>query len=192
MQRIFQRAFSDAAHALEAFRSDPDIERTLQEIADALTETLGKRGRALVCGNGGSLADAMHFAEEWTGRFRSDRPPYAVLALSDPTHLTCVANDFGFEQVFARQVEAFGHEGDLLFVLSTSGDSPNLVEAALAAHRRGLRVIGFLGRGGGRLLELCDLSVVAPGDTSDRIQELHMLALHALIEAVERALGHTE
>lgn len=192
MQRIFQRAFSDAAHALEAFRSDPDIERTLQEIADALTETLGKRGRALVCGNGGSLADAMHFAEEWTGRFRSDRPPYAVLALSDPTHLTCVANDFGFEQVFARQVEAFGHEGDLLFVLSTSGDSPNLVEAALAAHRRGLRVIGFLGRGGGRLLELCDLSVVAPGDTSDRIQELHMLALHALIEVVERALGHTE
>lgn len=190
MQRIFDRAFSDAAQALEAFRSDTDSQASLGQVAAALAEVLRRRGRVLACGNGGSLADAMHFAEEWSGRFRSDRPPYPVLALSDPTHLTCVSNDFGFEHVFARQVEAFGQEGDLLFVLSTSGNSENLVRAAQTARARGMRTIGFLGKGGGRLRELCDVCVLAPGDTSDRIQELHMLALHALIEVVEEALGH--
>ncbi|MCB8931964.1 MAG: SIS domain-containing protein [Fimbriimonadaceae bacterium] len=190
MHRIFDRAFSDAAQALASFRADPEIQSSLLEIAEALTEVLRKRGRVLVCGNGGSLADAMHFAEEWSGRFRGDRPAYPVLALSDPTHLTCVANDFGFEHVFSRQVEAFGHEGDLLIVLSTSGHSANIVEAAEAGRRRGMRVVGFLGKGGGRVRGLCDWCIVAPGETSDRIQELHMLALHVLIEVVEEALGH--
>lgn len=145
----------------------------------------------MACGNGGSLCDAAHFAEELTGRFRADRPALAALALTDPAHLTCVANDFGFEQVFSRLVEALGKQGDVLLALTTSGNSENLVRAAEAARRGGLRVLGFVGRGGGRLAPLCDVVVDAPGETSDRIQEVHMLTLHALIESVEQELGFT-
>ena len=134
------------------------------------------------------MADAMHFAEEWTGKFRAERDPYPVLALSDPTHMSCTANDFGFDEVFARGVRAFSSPGDMLFVLSTSGNSANLVRAAEAAKAIGVRTVGFLGKGGGRLGGMCDLSIIAPGTTSDRIQELHMLALHTLIEVVEKRL----
>ena len=136
------------------------------------------------------MADAMHFCEEFSGRFRNDRPPYPAIALSDPTHLTCVANDYGYEYVFSRQVEALGHDGDCLLVLSTSGNSASIVRATQAAKERKMTAIGFLGKGGGEVAALCDIAIVAPGATSDRIQELHMLALHALIEAVELELGH--
>ncbi len=137
------------------------------------------------------MADAMHFAEEWTGRFRADRRPLAVIALSDPAHITCVANDYGFEEVFARMVQALGRPGDVLILLSTSGRSANLVRAALAARAAELKVIGFLGRDGGDLLPICDRLVVMPGKTPDRIQELHMLALHCLIEIAEPCLAES-
>jgi D-sedoheptulose 7-phosphate isomerase len=136
------------------------------------------------------MCDAMHFAEEWSGRFRHDRPPYAAIALSDPAHMSCVANDYGFEHVFSRQVEALGRKGDVLVLLSTSGKSPNIVLAAETAKRVGVSVIGLLGKGGGEVRPLCDVVIHAPGETSDRIQELHMLALHVLIEMVEAELGH--
>ena len=136
------------------------------------------------------MADAMHFAEELTGRFRMDRPALAALACADPTHLTCVANDYGFEQVFSRWVEGLGREGDCLIVLSTSGNSANIVRAVDAARARGIETIGLLGRGGGVLLGVCETEIVVPGETSDRIQELHMLILHAWVESIERALGH--
>jgi D-sedoheptulose 7-phosphate isomerase len=134
------------------------------------------------------MADAMHVAEEFSGRFRLDRRPYPAIALSDPAHLTCVGNDYGFDHVFARQVQALGQPGDALLVMSTSGNSPNLVRAAETAKQRGVFVIGALGRGGGELRSLCDEVLMAPGEGSDRIQELHMLAFHAIIEAVELEL----
>ena len=190
MRRVFERAFSDAARALAEFRGSEACLEALEAAGQLVVDVLKGGGRVLACGNGGSLADAMHFAEEWTGRFRNDRKPYAVMALAEPTHLTCVANDYGFEYVFSRQVEAFGRPGDALFVLSTTGNSPSIVKAAEAARSVGMTVVGFFGRGGGAALELCDIALLAPGETSDRIQELHMLALHALIEAAEAALGH--
>jgi len=135
------------------------------------------------------MADAMHFAEEWTGRFRNDRRPLPAMALSDPTHLTCVANDFGFDHVFSRMVEAFARPEDLVILLSTSGNSSNLLKAAEAAKKAQASVVGLLGRDGGKLAPLCDLTLIAPGGRSDRIQELHMLLLHAVIDAVEHRLG---
>jgi D-sedoheptulose 7-phosphate isomerase len=189
MASPFEASFEEAARLLEGFRSDQDTLQKLDLVADKLTDALRSGHKCLVCGNGGSMADAMHFAEEWTGKFREERDPYPVLALSDPTHMTCTANDFGFDEVFARGVRAFGSAGDLLFLLSTSGQSRNLVRAAEEAKKAGVVTIGFLGKGGGALLPLCDHAVLAPGATSDRIQELHMLALHTLIEVVERRLA---
>ncbi len=185
---IFERAFGDAATVLDQFRRDPEVLATLEAMADEIAECFGHRGRIFACGNGGSLTDAAHFAEEFTGRFRDERSPLPAMAFTDPAHLTCVANDYGFEFVFSRMVEAFGHSGDILVLLSTSGNSDNLIRAAKAAQFRGVRTYGFLGRGGGDLAPMCDRVVMAPGSTSDRIQELHMLALHALIEAVEARL----
>lgn len=186
---IFDQAFADAAEALEGFRRSPEAFAACVSFADLLTDTFRSGGKALAAGNGGSMADALHFAEELTGRFRQDRRPLPALALGDSTHLTCVANDFGFEHVFSRLVEAFGQEDDLLVLLSTSGNSPNLLLAAQAGKAKGMKVVGMLGRDGGQLAPLCDLAVLAPGATSDRIQEIHMLVLHTVIEATEAALG---
>ena len=138
------------------------------------------------------MCDAMHFAEELSGRYRQDRAAFAALAMSDPAHMSCVANDFGFERVFARGVEAWGKPGDLLVVFSTSGSSPNIVTAARSARERRMTVVGLLGRDGGEVRALCDLSLVVPAQTSDRIQEVHEKSLHLLIEGVERILvpGH--
>ena len=188
MSSTFASSFADAASLLEEARSDHGLMADLETLADWLTDAFRDGKKALACGNGGSLADAMHFAEEWTGRFRNERDPYPVMALSDPTHLTCTANDYGYDHVFERNVRAFGQPGDILLLLSTSGNSKNLVLAAEAARAKQVRTVGFLGKGGGALASECDLAIVFPGATSDRIQELHMLTLHALIETVEARL----
>jgi D-sedoheptulose 7-phosphate isomerase len=165
-------------------RSDGAVER----IATHLANVLRGGGRVLTCGNGGSLCDAMHFAEEMSGRFRGDRPALAVQAMADPTHLTCVANDYGFERVFSRGVEAWGKAGDALVVFSTSGNSPNLIFAVEAARTRGLSVVGLLGRDGGALKSACDHAIIVPGATPDRIQEVHIKVVHLLIEIIEKKL----
>lgn len=168
-----------------------DTERTtgaITAIANHLAAVLGAGGRVLTCGNGGSLCDAMHFAEEMSGRFRDDRPALAVQSMADPTHMTCVANDYGFEKVFSRGVEAWGKSGDALVVFSTSGKSPNLIAAVDAARKRGLSVVGLLGRDGGALKSACDHVIVVPGTTSDRIQEVHIKIVHLLIELIEGKL----
>lgn len=184
------RSFEEARRALDELIALELREESIRRFAQELANTLARGKKVLVCGNGGSMADAMHFAEEFTGRYRKDRRPYPVIAISDPAHLSCAANDYGYEFVFSRMVEALGEEGDMLVALSTSGNSANVLNAMDAARRKGLAVVGLLGRGGGAALSRCDLAVVAPHDDPARAQELHMLILHAAIEAVERALGH--
>ena len=143
----------------------------------------------LVAGNGGSLCDAMHFAEELTGFYRNKRPALAAIALGDPGHMSCVANDLGYDHVFARSIEALGKPGDVFVALTTSGNSPNLIEAVKAAKSRGMGTIGFLGKTGGKLKGVTDLELIVEGFTySDRIQEAHMTAIHILIEVIEKKL----
>jgi D-sedoheptulose 7-phosphate isomerase len=189
MSDPIQRSFEDAAQTLQAFLASQDGLPSVRRFAEAAAETLENGGLLMACGNGGSMCDAMHFAEEWTGRFRSDRRPLPAIAFSDPSHLTCIANDFGYDEVFAREVLAYGKPGDLLVAISTSGNSPNVLRAAEVAREKGVTTVGLLGKGGGQLLERVDIPIVVPlAQTSDRIQEVHIKVLHIVIEAVERAL----
>ena len=143
----------------------------------------------MACGNGGSMCDAMHFAEEWTGRFQKNRAALPAIAFSDPGQLSCIANDFGYEQVFARYVEALGNEGDVLVAISTSGNSPNVLKAVEAARAKRITSVGLLGKGGGEMLDRVDVPILVPHAVwSDRIQEVHIKILHIVIEAVEREL----
>ena len=182
-------ALDDAQGLLAQFASDPCTQKSMEAIVEAMVNAIRSGNKILVTGNGGSMADAMHVAEELSGRFRLDRRPYGAIALSDPAHMSCVANDYGYEFVFSRQVEGLGRRGDVLILLTTSGKSQNLILAAEKAKQAGVVVIGALGGDGGNLLPLCDLVLLAPGRGSDRIQELHMLAFHAIIEAVELEVG---
>ncbi len=182
-------SFDEALATLQAFLAAPDSMTQVQRFARAAAETLRRGGLLMSCGNGGSMCDAMHFAEEWTGRFRGNRAALAAVAFSDPSQLTCIANDFGFDEVFARQVEALGKPGDLLVLMSTSGNSPNCIRAIEAAKRKGVATVALLGKGGGKMLALVDIPIVVPlAQTSDRIQEIHIKILHIAIEAVEREM----
>ena len=181
-------ALLEAQDVLNRFIGNPENIGTIAETAKMMRDVFEQEGRIFTCGNGGSLCDAIHFAEECTGKFRDDRKPLPVIALSDAGHITCTANDFGFSEVFARPLLALGHPGDLLVVLSTSGNSENVVRAAVAAKSRGMTVFGLLGRDGGKLKQHCDIYLIAPGDTADRIQEIHIKVLHILIEQVERLM----
>jgi D-sedoheptulose 7-phosphate isomerase len=182
-------SFEEAARTLKAFLDDPDCLEGVHRFAKAAHQTLQGGGLLMACGNGGSMCDAMHFAEEWTGRFRSDRTPLPAIAFSDPSHLTCIANDFGFDEVFARLVTAYGKKGDLFVAMSTSGNSPNVLRAFEAARERDITTVGLLGKGGGKALPLVDIPIIVPhATTSDRIQEVHIKTLHIAIEAVERLL----
>lgn len=182
-------AFDDSLATLQAFLAEPKSLAGVRRFADAAKATLERGGLLMAAGNGGSMCDAMHFAEEWTGRFRQDRAALAAVAFSDASQLTCIANDFGFDEVFARQVEALGKPGDLLVLMSTSGNSPNCLRAIEAAKRKGVATVALLGKGGGKMLGLVDIPILVPlATTSDRIQEVHIKILHITIEAVERAL----
>ncbi|MGD1917000.1 MAG: SIS domain-containing protein [Phycisphaerales bacterium] len=166
---------------------------TLERAADLAAASLREGGKVLACGNGGSACDAMHFCEELTGRFRKDRPALAAFSLTDVVHITCGANDYGYDEAFARGGQALGKSGDVLVAMSTSGNSPNVIRAVEEAGKIGMRTIGLLGRDGGALAGVCDLEWIIPGvpidaPTADRIQEVHMLILHALVEGVERRL----
>ncbi|MDO9578167.1 MAG: D-sedoheptulose 7-phosphate isomerase [Candidatus Cloacimonadales bacterium] len=158
------------------------------QVAKAVAETFEKGNKVLICGNGGSSTDAMHFAEECTGRFRQNRKALPAISLTDPSHITCVANDFGFEEIFARGVEAYGKSGDLLIGISTSGNSTNIIRAFQKAKELGLLTFALLGKDGGQIDGICDLQLIAPGKTTDRIQEIHIVVLHIIVETVERIL----
>ena len=166
-----------------------DATTFIENVARRILTCYREQGKLLIAGNGGSLCDAMHFAEEMTGLFRKKRPALPALALADPGHLTCVGNDIGFEEIFSRAVEAHGQKKDLLIVLTTSGQSENLIRAVKIAQRKGLGTIAFLGKTGGEMKGMCDLEWVVSGfPFSDRIQEVHMTAIHIIIEQVEEAL----
>jgi len=187
-----RRSVSDALRAVEKLQ-EPEAAAFIQGCAELLAETFQKGNKVLIAGNGGSLCDAAHFAEELTGFFRGARPALPAIALSEPGHLTCVGNDAGFEWIFARGVEALGQEGDLFVGLTTSGNSPNIVKAFEAAKQRGLKTVAFLGKNGGRLKGRADLELLIDGfSTSDRIQEAHMAAIHILIEMTEELLFSEE
>jgi len=178
----------EAVRALEALLK-PSSLQFIEEAAELIADCFEDGGKLLIAGNGGSLCDAMHFAEELTGVFRKKRKALPAIALSCPGHLTCAANDLGFEGVFARGVEAYGQPGDVFVALTTSGNSPNLVEAVSVAKSVDLKVITFLGKTGGKLKGQADLEWLVEGfATSDRIQEAHMAAIHILIEMVEKRL----
>lgn len=181
-------SFREAQDALSHFIAVPNNLASVEDFVDLLVTTFNSGNKVYSAGNGGSHCDAMHFAEEWTGRYRKDRKPMPALAFSDPSHLSCTSNDYGFEHVFERMVDAFGGEGDVFVAITTSGNSKNLILAAEAAKRKGMTVVGLLGKGGGAIAPLCDVPIVAPGETSDRIQELHIKIIHIAIECAERRL----
>jgi D-sedoheptulose 7-phosphate isomerase len=171
--------------AIGALREQGD---RIGDLARALIDRLRAGGTLYTAGNGGSAAQAMHLAEELIGRYRGDRPPFRAVCLNaDPSAVTCIANDFGYEQVFARQSEALLGDRDILLVLSTSGDSANLVEALQVARRRGALTIGLLGSAGGRCAGLCDHTVTVPGGDSAHVQEAHQVVVHLVCELIEGA-----
>lgn len=188
MKESIITALHSAESALKRFIAAPDtvtgIERIARQIADAYLH----QGKVIIFGNGGSMCDAMHFAEELTGRFHQDRPALPAIAISDPAHITCVANDYGFEMIFARGVEAYATPGDIVIGISTSGSSENIYQGLVAAQARDCITMALLGKDGGKISGLCDFEMIVPGDTTDRIQELHTLILHILIAQIEYLL----
>lgn len=180
--------FSEAARLLDAVRNDAAFMDTVQAAGVLMSESIAKGGKIISCGNGGSMSDAMHFAEELSGRYRDNRPALPAIACSDPSHITCVGNDYGFDQIFARYVQALGRTGDVLVAISTSGNSANVIEAARAARELGMAVVALTGRGGGTLRTLSDVVVDVPWEGyADRVQEVHIKVIHAWIDLIEQA-----
>ncbi len=186
---IITSELAEAARVLEAFRNDPERIAAVEAAAGLFAGALRDGGKALSCGNGGSMCDAMHFAEELTGRYRENRPGLAAISMADPSHMTCAGNDFGFDYVFSRYLEAVGREGDVLLAISTSGNSPNILEAARQAKKQGIKVVALTGKGGGKLAPMADVVIdVAHQGYADRIQEVHIKVIHMLILLIERAV----
>jgi D-sedoheptulose 7-phosphate isomerase len=189
MREHIEGRLDAAADALAGLRRDSAALAGVEAAAELLVRTFRSGGRVFSCGNGGSMCDAMHFAQELSGSFRAERAALPAVAIADPAHLTCTANDFGFEQVFARYVEAHARADDVLLAISTSGSSRNVVLAAEAARERGASVVGLTGRQESALAHVSDIEICTPvGDQSDPVQEQHILVIHVLIELVERTL----
>lgn len=188
--QIILQEFADAANLASAFAADPTNAQRVTTLSEQIAERIQAGGKVLAVGNGGSCADAIHFCEELTGRYRNDRPSIPAIACADPGHITCTANDYGFEQVFSRWVEGLGGPQDVLVAMSTSGNSANIVRAVKAAQDKGMQVVTLLGKDGGTLKGQGDVEFIVPGATADRIQELHMLILHAVVGGIERAMGY--
>ncbi len=184
----WERSLQEAQQNLETFIKSSEHLSKLESISAEILKVYRNRGNVFTCGNGGSHCDAMHFAEELTGRYRKDRIPLGALALGDPSHVTCVGNDYGFDQIFARQLQGLARPNDLLLIFSTSGNSKNLIAAIESAKKIPIKTVAILGRTGGLVKELSDTCLIVPGNTSDRIQELHIKIIHILIEIIEREL----
>lgn len=189
MTTLIQRHLEEAAQVLQNFLSEPKNLLAVEQAGSLMVNSLKNGGKILSCGNGGSLCDAMHFAEEMSGRYRENRPPLAALCISDPSHMSCVANDYGYDFVFSRMVEALGKKEDIFLGISTSGNSKNVILAAEKAKTLGLKVIILTGKDGGKLANLADVEVrVAHFGYADRIQEIHIKIIHSWIDFIEQNL----
>ena len=189
---LIKNSFLEAQQVLEAFISDEKNLGQVKNAGDLLVDMFRQGGKVFSCGNGGSLCDAMHFAEELTGRFRHERAALPAIAIADPSHFTCVSKDMSFDSVFSKYLEALGDRGDVLLAISTSGNSSNILQAIDTAHVKGMKVIGLTGKTGGEMKEKCDITIVVPWNKySDRIQEIHIKIIHILIEYIEQALFNT-
>jgi len=185
--------FEEAAKVLNSFISDKSVFAQIEKAGQTMVESIIKNAKIISCGNGGSMSDAMHFAEEMTGRFRENRQAIPALAISDPAHITCTANDFGFEYVFSRYIEALGNENDTLLAISTSGNSKNIIEAISAAKKKGMKVIALTGHDGGKIKDMCDVEIRVPHNGySDRIQEIHIIIIHSIIDYIENAMNNKQ
>ncbi|MEZ9419760.1 D-sedoheptulose 7-phosphate isomerase [Vibrio breoganii] len=186
---LIKGELNEAAKVLEAFLSDDENIAQIEKAAKTIADSFKLGGKVLSCGNGGSHCDAMHFAEELTGRYRENRPGYPGIAISDPSHLSCVSNDFGYEAVFSRYVEAVGQKGDVLFGLSTSGNSANILRAIEAAKAKGMKTIALTGKDGGQMAGTADVEVRVPHfGYADRIQEIHIKIIHIIIQLIEKEM----
>ncbi|EDU61941.1 phosphoheptose isomerase [Providencia stuartii ATCC 25827] len=188
-QDLIRGELSEAADTLAKFLSDDANIQAIEQAAVLLADSFKAGGKVLSCGNGGSHCDAMHFAEELTGRYRENRPGYPAIAISDVSHLSCVSNDFGYEYVFSRFIEAVGKEGDVLLGISTSGNSGNIIKAISAAREKGMKVITLTGKDGGKMAGSADIEIRVPHfGYADRIQEIHIKVIHILIQLIEKEM----
>ena len=184
-----KKHFEEALEVLSAFNTDENLQKIAHAIK-ILSKSIHNGNKIISCGNGGSMCDAMHFAEELSGRFRNDRKGLAAISISDPSHISCVANDFGYEYIFSRYVDAIGCEGDVLVGISTSGNSENVIKAVELAKSKGIKTIVLTGKTGGKLAALADLEIRAPhSEYADRAQEIHIKVIHALIDGIEKELN---
>jgi len=181
--------FEEAESVLKNFIADSRNFEAIEQAGSLLAEAIRNDGKIISCGNGGSMCDAMHFAEELSGRYRNDRRALPAISISDPSHLSCVGNDYGYEFVFSRMVDAIGRKGDVLFAISTSGNSANVLRAIESAKKQGMQIIGLTGKDGGQMASLCDVEIRAPhSQYADRAQEIHIKVIHSLIDYIERGL----
>ncbi|MGC3962422.1 MAG: D-sedoheptulose 7-phosphate isomerase [Rhodocyclaceae bacterium] len=193
MSARFTQHLTEAAELLSRVLADPGILAQAEKAGDLFVEALKAGNKVITCGNGGSHCDAMHFAEELSGRYRDNRPALAALCVSDPSHITCVGNDYGFDSIFSRQVEALGRPGDVLLGISTSGNSANILAAMKAARERGMKIVILTGKDAGKMRGLADAEIVVPHfGYADRIQEIHIKFIHALIDHIERGMGFVQ
>ena len=180
-----EKHFHEATQVLQAFSNKENFIK-IESAGKILVDSIMQQGKIISCGNGGSMCDAMHFAEELTGRYRDNRRALPAIAISDPSYLSCVSNDYGYNHVFSRFIEAFGKPGDVLLAISTSGNSENVLHAIAAAQQIGMKVIGLTGKDGGKMASLCDIEIRAPYSSyADRAQEIHIKIIHSLIDFIE-------
>lgn len=184
---IISKELNQAAEVLQDFLKNEENLKNIEAAAKLIADSVKQGGKVISCGNGGSHCDAMHFAEELTGRYRDNRKAIPAICVSDPSHISCVSNDFGYEFVFSRYLEALGNKGDVLLGISTSGNSANIIKAAQTAKERGMKVIILSGKDGGKLAPLADIELRVPHfGYADRIQEVHIKIIHILILLIEK------
>jgi D-sedoheptulose 7-phosphate isomerase len=189
MKDLIEQNFKEAQEILSAFIADPKNMNAIERAGQAMIASIQKGGKIISCGNGGSMCDAMHFAEELSGRFRDDRKALPAISISDPSHISCVANDYGFDKIFSRYIEALGNKDDVLLAISTSGNSANVLNAISAAKEKGMMVIALTGKDGGKIASLCDVEIRAPhSQYADRVQEIHIKVIHSLVAIIERSV----
>ena len=187
-KQYIKNSLTEAQNALNKFVADEQNLALVEKAVAAMVASIKNDGRILACGNGGSMCDSMHFVEELTGRYRKDRDPIAAMSMGDPSHITCVANDYGYEYIFSRHVQAWGRKGDTLLAISTSGNSQNVILAVEEAKKKDMKVVGLLGKSGGKLKDMVDVPIIVDCPITDRIQEVHIKLIHIFIEGIERQI----